>query len=128
MFLVGLLSWWYGEGFFSRIQMIKNRISDVLDFFSVFILIKTLFMPYKQISAGGNIDKSESWIEVLADKIISRTIGFFARISLIIIGSIAILFQLLFSFVLVVIWLVAPLAPVVCLIIYVIGWVPVWKI
>ena len=128
MFLVGLLSWWYGEGFFARVQMIKNRIGDVLDFFSVFILIKTLFVPYKQISAGENFDKSESWIELLVDKLISRTIGFFARSSLIIIGLIAILFQFIFSVTLIIVWLFAPLAPVVCLIMYVIGWVPVWKI
>ena len=128
MFLVGLLSWWYGDGLFARIRTIKNRIASVLDFFSIFILIRTLFSPYKQISAAGDFDKSETWLQIFADKLISRLIGFFARVSLIIIGVIAIIFQILFSIILIIFWLILPIIPVAGLIMYVIGWIPEWKI
>lgn len=128
MFLVGLLSWWYGDGLFARIQSIKARLAAVFDFFSIFILIKTLFAPYKQISAGGNYDKSETWLQVIADKLISRVIGFFARVFLIIAGLLVIIFQLLFSAGTIIFWLVLPIVPVAGLILFVIGWVPEWKI
>ena len=126
--MVGLLSWWYGDGFFARIQSIKVRLEKVFDFFSILILIKTLFAPYKQISAGGNVDKSETWLQIIADKLISRFIGFFARIFLIIAGMIVIIFQLIFSVIVIIFWLILPIIPVAGLIMYVIGWVPAWKI
>jgi hypothetical protein len=128
MFLVGLLSWWYGDGFFARVQAIKVRLVGFLDFFSILILLKTLFAPYKQISAGGNFDKSETWLQIIVDKLISRVVGFFARIFLIIAGIIVIIFQIIFSAVVIIFWLILPLIPVAGLIMYVIGWVPEWKI
>ncbi len=128
MFLVGLLSWWYRDGFFARVQSIRVRFEKVFDFFSILILLKTLFSPYKQISAAGDFDKSETWLQIIADKLISRFIGFFARIFLIISGMIVIILQVIFSAIVVIFWLILPLIPVVGLIMYVIGWVPAWKI
>lgn len=128
MFLVGLLSWWYGDGFFARVQSIKVRLEKILDFFSIFILFKTLFAPYKQISAGGDFGGNETWLQIIIDKLISRIIGFFARIFLIITGMVVIIFQVLFSAIIIIFWLILPLIPVAGLIMYVIGWVPAWKI
>jgi hypothetical protein len=128
MFLVGLLSWWYGDGFIARIHLIVNRLNRIGDFFSVSILAKTLFSPYKQISAGQKLDASETKFEVLIDKIISRLIGFFARMSLIIIGCLAMAFECLFGVAVIIFWLIAPIVPVAGLIMYVIGWVPIWTI
>jgi hypothetical protein len=128
MFLVGLLSWWYGDGFFTRLQFIKDRLARTSDFFSIFVLVKTLFAPYKQISAGQNIDTSETKLQIFADKMISRFIGFFARIFLIVAGCIVLIFQVIFGLLVMICWVILPLVPVAGLIMYVIGWVPEWKI
>ena len=52
MFIVGLLGWWYGAGWRERARMIIERLAKAYDFFSLDLLIKTLFAPFRQISAG----------------------------------------------------------------------------
>ncbi|MGE5327723.1 MAG: hypothetical protein ACM3KH_00125 [Thiobacillus sp.] len=127
--LVGLLSWWYGDGFRYRIKIIKDRLSASADFFSIGLLINTLFNPFRQISAGrveaGTLgDRFRGWL----DRVISRFIGAFMRSIMILIGLVTMTLQGIFGAVVLVFWLVAPIMPAACLIAMVIGLVVPWKI
>lgn len=126
MFLVGILSWWYSDGIIGRIRMIKNRLKISADFFSIGLLIETLFSPFRQISAGRVGGSISNQIRAFFDKLLSRVIGSIVRTFMIIAGLIVMLTQILFGFLVVMFWLIVPLLPVIGLIMAVIGWVPLW--
>jgi hypothetical protein len=125
MFLVGILSWWYGGGWLGRVRMIKARMSSSADFFSVELLASTLFAPFRQISAapvrGGSINIK---IQRFFDRLLSRVIGATVRTIVIIVGMVVMAIQMIFGLVTLLFWLVMPLIPVVGLILMTIGWVP----
>lgn len=124
MFLVGILSWWYGNGLLVRLKMVSDKLCTSADFFSVGLLLKTLFSPYKQISAGHIDGFIGVKIHAFFDRLISRIIGSFVRTGVIISGLLVMLFQLLFGAFTLILWLVIPLLPAAGLIMWVIGWVP----
>lgn len=125
MFLVGILSWWYNDGLRGRFRLIKERFASTSDFFSIGLLFTTLFAPYRQISAGGADSLALSdRLRAMADKLISRTIGGFIRIFMIIFGTITIILQILFGVLVMVFWLFIPLIPIIGLIITVLEWTP----
>ena len=125
MFLVGIMSWWYGNGLRGRAKMIVDRISHTNDYFSVGLLLSTLFSPFRQISAGSVDGPIGVQMRALGDKLISRMIGAIVRSFMIIFGLVVIVLQSLFGMIVLLFWLVIPLFPVMGLLIMVIGWVPV---
>ena len=128
MFLVGILSWWYGNGWFSRIQIIKKQLAFSADFFSIGLLVSTIFAPYRQISAGEVEGSINVQLHAFLDRLISRFVGAFVRTFMIIVGLVAMSIQIIFGVLLIIIWPILPLFFVIGLILMVIGWVPQWMI
>lgn len=126
MFLVGILSWWYGDGWRARAAMIGNRIARTSDYFSVGLLLSTLFSPFRQISAGAVEGGIAIQLRALLDKLISRIIGAIVRTFMILFGLVTIVLQATFGGIVLVAWMVVPLFPIVGLLITVVGWVPTW--
>ena len=52
MFLVGIFQWWYGAGWRRHMQRVGLGVLRTADFFSIGLLVRTLFDPFRQISAG----------------------------------------------------------------------------
>jgi len=125
---VGIFKWWYGAGWISRIQMFKDRLDVSADFFSIGLLLKTLFAPFRQISAEKVDGSIEDKMRAFFDRMISRTVGSVVRIVMMLIGLSAMLIQILFSGIVLVFWLLMPVLPIVGLILAVIGWVPKWNL
>lgn len=124
MFIVGMLSWWYGPGMVARSQLVLERLKSTVDYFSIDLLLKTLFSPFRQISAG-KVDGSlgvifRAWV----DRTISRIIGFFVRIVIIFIGIFSVSFHGLLGILTLVCWMVIPLLPFIGFIVWLSGWVP----
>ena len=126
MFLVDIISWWYGNGFIRRISIAKANFRKTLDFFSIQILLKTLFKPYKQISADESSNSIGMFFQVFFDKLISRIVGFFARTFMIVAGIIVIILQLIMNCMFFVLWLIIPILPLAGIILAIIGWIPKW--
>jgi hypothetical protein len=124
MFLVGILSWWYGNGWLGRIRIVNDRLKSSADFFSVGLLVKTLFSPYKQISAGSVGGSIGDRMHAFFDRLLSRVIGAIVRTFTILSGLIVMLFQGIFGVLILLAWLIIPLMPIIGLILWVIGWVP----
>ena len=124
MFLVGILSWWYGNGWLSRFRITKDRLKASADFFSIQSLLLSLFAPYKQISAGSIDGPIGVKFRAFLDRLISRFIGAFVRSDVIIAGSIALTAQFIFGVIMIVFWLITPVLPILGMIMTVIGWVP----
>ena len=104
MFMVDLLQWWYFRGWGVFASDLKHRLSDSLDFFSIGQLLKTLFKPYRQISANN---------PGFLDRFVSRLVGFFTRLFVIIFGGISIILESIIGIVLVVIWPLLPFAIII---------------
>ena len=121
MFLVGIFSWWYGEGLISRFKLSKDRLKSSADFFSIGLLLSTLFEPFRQISADGIDGPIKIRIQSFFDRLLSRFIGAFMRLLMIFAGIIIMFLQILFSCLVVIFWLVLPISPVAGLIVATIG-------
>jgi len=52
MFVVGLISWWYSVGWRRMVASVWGSVERLYDTFSLGLLLKTLFAPWRQISAG----------------------------------------------------------------------------
>ncbi|TAL14176.1 hypothetical protein EPN95_04190 [Patescibacteria group bacterium] len=127
MFLVGILTWWYGDGWRERAVMVGGRIARSNDYFSVGLLLSTLFSPFRQISAGRVDGSFATQLRAIADKLISRMIGAIIRSFMIVFGLVVILLQAIFGGVVLAVWLFVPLFPIIGLLMMVIGWVPSWR-
>lgn len=127
MFLVGLLSWWYGRGWIGQWQRMLRRFQATLEFFSIDQLAATLFSPFRQISATTSGGRGFGGaVRTLLDKLISRCIGAIVRSMTIIAGSIVIVFQALYECILIIGWWFVPALPIIGLVLFAIGWVPAW--
>jgi len=126
MFLVGIISWWYGRGLQGQIGRIRDRLTATAGYFSIGQLLSTLFAPFRQISAGSVNGPVGAQLRAFFDKTISRFIGAIVRSFTILAGLIVMAVQVLVEAIVLVIWVVLPLFPIAGLILFVIGWVPRW--
>lgn len=127
MFLVGLISWWYGRGWVGQWKRIASRFSATLEFFSIGQLLGTLFSPFRQISANAGTNGSiGAAFAAFVDQLISRVIGAFVRFFTVLIGIIAIVLQALYELAIMIAWWFVPALPIVGFILLAVGWVPSW--
>jgi hypothetical protein len=127
MFLVGMISWWYGRGWRGQFARVRDRLVQTASFFSIGQLLKTLFSPFRQISAGKVNGSIAVMVRAFFDQLISRIIGAIVRFFTIIFGIIVLVVQALYEALILIVWLFLPAFPVVGLIMMAIGWVPSWS-
>lgn len=128
MFLVGILSWWYGDGWRQRVGLIRERLARTLDFFSISLLLRTLFSPFRQISAGKTAGPIGVQMRAFFDKLTSRLIGAAVRFFMIAAGVVIILLHASWGLVVLVGWALVPLLPVAGILAFSIGWAPSWTL
>ncbi|MBR3122292.1 hypothetical protein IKF28_02505 [Candidatus Saccharibacteria bacterium] len=123
MAVAEIFLWWYAAGWRAFIQKNRNAISSITDFFSMSSLIRTLFKPYRQISAEtANANSSlDLKFHMFLDRLISRFVGFCSRLILLLAGSVIILIGGVFSLILIILWPFIPLLPIVGIILTVMG-------
>lgn len=112
MYIVAILSWWYTRGLMEQVRRQGSRLAGVIDFFSFTLILRTLFAPYKQISAGSVQGSLPLQLQAFTDRLFSRGIGFVVRLLLLIVGTVCLAGMVLFVVVWLVGWLLLPLAPV----------------
>ncbi len=105
-------------------RRVWERIEATLDYFSFSLLLRTLFDPFRQISAGGVRGSLEVQLRAFFDRLISRCIGAVVRLIMIGIGAIVLLVNSILAVVIVVAWLFVPLLPIVGLLLWISGWMP----
>lgn len=127
MVIVELLQWWYGAGWKQQLITIGNRIAGVYDYYSIDLLLRSLFAPFRQISAAKVEGSLEMRWRAFVDRLVSRTIGTIMRSILIVIGIISIFGIVVIGGILLLLWAFVPLAPIIGIVLTLIGWVP-WKL
>lgn len=127
MFIVGLLTWWYGAGWRGRALGLRQHLAATADYFSIDLLLRTLFSPFRQISAGGVRGPLGVQMRAFFDKLVSRLIGAMIRSAIIVIGAISLLLFALIGSLLVLAWLFVPLLPIAGIVLWIAGWIP-WSL
>lgn len=126
MFIVGLLRWWYTEGWRQRAQLVMNRLEGTMDFFSIGLLVRTMFSLFRQDGAGRVEGPLSVKIHAFFGRLISRMLGAMIRSGVLVAGLAVITIQALSGFVVLLLWLFVPLFPLAGAVISAIGWVP-WQ-
>lgn len=123
MVIAEMFFWWYSAGWGVFARKLKGKFANVVDFFSMPSLIKTLFKPYRQISAAGVSGTVSLDVKFRAflDKLISRIVGFFARLILLIVGTFLMILCAVFGLIMIVVWPILPLLPIAGIVLAVSG-------
>jgi hypothetical protein len=125
MLVANLFSWWYSGGLAKQAAKLGDALLRTLDHFSIGLLVKTWFAPFRQIDTG-DFGKQPFDIRLrkFFDKLISRFVGAFMRTIVMVVGVIAVIAQAAFSLVVMVFYLLLPVLPLAGLVLLAIGWVP----
>lgn len=127
MFIVGLLVWWYGPGWKKVGTILAQKAVVTEDYFSIDLLLKTLFSPFRQISAdtlrGGTLGDK---LRAAFDKLFSRLIGAAVRVILILTGCLWLLLNIIIDIGILLLWPLLPVLPLIGIILSAVGFLP-WK-
>ena len=124
MLILAFTNWWYQAGWRDRARLVSERLDKTLDYFSMSLLLKTFFSPFRQISAGKVNGPLGVKLRAFVDRLISRLIGAMIRSFILVIGLFTIAFQALIGLMVLLIWPLVPMLPIVGLAMFMIGWVP----
>ena len=121
MLATGLISWWYSDGYKLFASKLWTKLGDTIDLFSIGSLLRTLFAPYRQISANASGVSIDDKILAFVDRLVSRMVGGVARLGIVLAGAIVISIQFIGSVLSLIVWPLMPLLPVVFIMLFVTG-------
>lgn len=111
MLVLELFKWWYGPGWWDLGRNYRRFLADVYTYFSIALLSKTLFAPWKRIvtpSSGALPDR----LRAVADNLVSRLVGFTVRLFVLIAGLVCLVLGMIASGVGLILWPLVPLSVV----------------
>jgi hypothetical protein len=111
MLAVEFLTWWYGAGWRQLISRILKRIEWIIEIFSIPILLRTLFEPWRRIISYGD-DSFIAGLRAMLDNTISRFVGLGVRLIVLFTAFIGMMLTLLGGIILVVVWPLMPLGSI----------------
>ena len=111
MLAISFFEWWYSRGWSIYFQGFLARLHDTADSFSIGLLFKTLFQPFRQIST--TTGKKSTASEKIIDALVARLVGFIVRLFIIIAGIILMALLLVGGMILGILWPIIPLMPLV---------------
>lgn len=103
-----------------------ERIAALFDLFSIDLILKTLFMPFRQIDAERVNGPLGVRFRSFIDKLVSRLIGAMVRLAVLAAGCISIIGGAVLGAVYLCVWPVVPFLPLVGLALAVADWIP-WR-
>lgn len=122
---MAFFSWWYGAGLRRQGMLVSEQLSQLSDTFSFRLLLRTLFSPFRQISAGSVGGPLGVQLQAWFDLTISRFIGAMVRSFVILAGIVVIVLASFVGIVRIGVWPVLPVMPLIVTILWV-GWRTLW--
>jgi hypothetical protein len=111
------LSWHYSSAFRDAVLIWRNFFWFVVHFFSIPLLSKTLFHPWRRMEETYTRTGMNDFFAVMVTNVMSRFLGFLVRLILILIGVYVFISMFILMFVFFAVWLVAPAIPFVLIVI-----------
>lgn len=105
-------------------RRVLERLAATADFFSVGLLLKTLFAPFRQISAGKVRGPLGVQLRAFFDRLISRLIGAMVRTAMILTGGILLVVHAVLGGLAIIGWLFVPALPLLGAVLMIGGWMP----
>lgn len=114
--LLAYAQWHYTDALLLYIRILKNFWWFVVTYFSLPLLFKTLFVPYKRLTeiSDGTVG---SWLEASVMNTLSRFVGFLVRLCLLIMGFLTLILLTIGGIAGYAIWLILPIIPSVLLLV-----------
>lgn len=108
MLALEFFRWWYGSGWALLVTNSQKRIIKVASTFSIPILLRTIFAPWRKIvtypSPGiGN------HLRATLDNLVSRVVGFIVRLFVLLTAAVMIVVVVVFAALVIVAWPFVPL-------------------
>ncbi len=110
MMTLEFFRWWYSRGWSLAVKRFEGKLRGIEQAFSVGILLRTLFSPWRRIITypGGSLSEH---FKAMLDNLVSRFVGLFVRLSVLFAAGIITLLFCIAAFIAVVLWpLLPPLA------------------
>lgn len=112
--LIELIAWWYSAGWLDTLHRIEKRVLGIWRLFSVGILARTLFAPWRRITTtpGRGFD---SLMRSTLDNFVSRVVGFTVRIFVLVGAFLATFLAVIIGVAIAVLWPLVPVLALFCL-------------
>ena len=120
MLILSFFQWWYGPGWRQVHSAIGSRATGIIAAFSVPQLLRTLFAPWRRIITypGASLEaRFRAWV----DNMVSRVIGFFVRLCVLLGAGFTLAAVLIVSIAELLAWPLLPLMIPVFLVLAVVG-------
>lgn len=108
MLFIGFVTWWYGPGWKRWVISLQTRLSDIYQSFSVPLLLRTLFTPWRRIVTPPGRSLSER-LRAVIDNTVSRFVGLGVRMIVVATAFALMLLWLIVGLFELVIWPLLPL-------------------
>ncbi len=115
MLALELVSWWYSKGWSELASRSVNLLTGLYSYFSVSLLLKTIFSPWKMIVSYGSRSLNQR-LRAMADNLVSRMVGLSVRLIVLVTALVLMLLAMTLSLVALLLWPLLPLAIPVLLI------------
>ncbi|NLA43132.1 hypothetical protein GX865_03190 [Candidatus Saccharibacteria bacterium] len=103
-----------------------ERLASTMDYFSIDLLLKTMFSLFRQDGAGRVDGPLGLKIRAFFDRLISRILGAIIRSTVLILGLVVIFVQVVLSTIVLLFWGAVPFMPVLGTVVALTGWTP-WQ-
>jgi len=115
-----LVTWWYGRGWMGVWKYTLETTSNVSRAFSITLLMRTLFAPWRQIVTypGASLDAK---VHATIDNTVSRLVGFAVRVIVLIAALATVGITTAVGFIAGILWPLMPLAAVALIIKGIVG-------
>jgi len=107
--MITYFSWWYNQGVLGFWDGILVMTGKIYSYFSIHILLRTLFDPWKRDNYSIENGSLEARSKVMLDNLISRVIGFVIRLFTMLFGLSLTISFFVFMFLILIIWLALPI-------------------
>lgn len=122
--LMAFFWWWYTDGWQRQVRAVENRLLGIVDTFSIDLILRTLFAPFRQISAGSVSGPIALQLRAFVDRLVSRGIGAMVRSIVLMVGCVMIVVSAIFGVLYLMLWPLVPVLPLVGLLLMFSGWTP----
>ncbi len=102
--------WHYTKSWQDVFRVISNYLWFVSNYFSIQLLSRTLFSPWRRLSLSGGKGQEDSFVGALLVNTIMRVVGFLIRSLTIFAGCIALLLSVFVAGIFLILWLIFPVA------------------
>lgn len=109
MLIIAFFRWWYGPGWRDNADRLRGRLINTYQEFSVPILMRTLFSPWRRIISYGR-GSLEERARATLDNVVSRFVGLGVRLSALIAAVIIMSLNALLGVAWLVVWPLLPVA------------------